>query len=106
MRKKEIVFEGQTFTISPLKVAQVDELYAGASPEETAKLSRADINSRGAGCIAHSFNNAAGNSEWSVARVLDELDFPTFNFVHQAVMDFMGWKTPDPTQKKSDATPS
>ena len=40
MRKKEIVFEGQTFTISPLKVAQVDELYAGVAAAHSGDLSR------------------------------------------------------------------
>jgi hypothetical protein len=99
VRSKVVEYEGQKFTISPLKVRQVQELYqdpTGSNPITTP----AEVSLRGAKVICASLNNAKPfqgdeleHADWTPERVLEEIDFPTFNWLHNQITAYMGWDT-------------
>ena len=91
---KVVEFDGVQFTIARLKVGQVQEFSEGQT--QGVVPTAAQTNARGALVISHSFNNAAKlkneSQDWTPERVLDEIDFPTFNFLNGEIMGFMGWR--------------
>src|SRR5437899_6256311 len=90
MRRKIIEQDGETFTISPLTLAQLEEFGAPLSNEKR------EIKIRAFDLVCHGLNNALANGapRWDHDRIRQELDLIMFKRLQDEILEFSGLPVP------------
>jgi hypothetical protein len=96
MRQKTVTYDGASFTISPLTLAQVEQ-FISPLPKEGDVLRAGKV--RAFDLLCWALNNANPEQKWDHERIRQELDPWVFAKLQDEILEFTGLKRIVPGEK-------
>ena len=96
MRQKTVTYDGASFTISPLTLAQVEQFIAPL-PKEGDLVREGRV--RAFDLVCWALNNAQPDEKWDHERIRQELDPWVFAKLQDEILEFSGLRRIVPGEK-------